>query len=61
MRRLLAIAALTALAVTALAQAEVTQRGGVRVTFEGKIAPKKLPRHGTAPVAVSVGGTIASV
>jgi hypothetical protein len=48
------------LALAALAQAEVAQRGSLRVTFEGKLAPKKLPRTGTAPVRVSVGTKIAS-
>lgn len=44
----------------ALAQAEIAQRGELRVTFEGKIAPHALPRRGTAPIAVSLGGRIAT-
>jgi hypothetical protein len=46
------------LALAALAQAEVIQRGDLRVSFEGGMRPKSLPRTGTAPVSVSVGGTI---
>jgi hypothetical protein len=52
--------ALAALGLASLAQAEVTQRGNVRVTFQGQITPKDLPREGSAPVKVTVGGTIAS-
>ncbi|HXQ89323.1 MAG TPA: hypothetical protein VN733_06745 [Solirubrobacterales bacterium] len=37
---------------------EVTQKDGVRVTVNGKLAPAKLPRKGTAPVAVSFSGRI---
>jgi hypothetical protein len=49
-----------ALGLGALAQAEVLQRGSLRVTFEGKLTPHSLPRTGTAPVKVSVGTQIAS-
>ena len=35
---------------------EVIQKGTLRVTTTGKLSPKKLPRHGTAPVKISVGG-----
>jgi hypothetical protein len=38
--------------------AEVVQRGDLRVYFRGGIAPKALPRHGQAPVAVSVAGHV---
>lgn len=48
------------LAITALAQAEVSQQGNLRVSFGGKIAPHKLPRFGAAPVAVSLSGNIAT-
>jgi len=44
---------------TATAQAVVIQRSGIKVSFEGKLAPKKLPRHGSAPVRVAVGAKIA--
>jgi hypothetical protein len=46
---------------TATAQAVVIQRSGIKVSFEGKLAPKKLPRHGSAPVRVAVGAKIAGV
>lgn len=40
--------------------AEVTQKQGVRITVSGGIAPKRLPRSGKAPIAVSVSGHIDS-
>jgi hypothetical protein len=43
-----------------LAPAGVVQKGGVRVSVKGDLAPTRLPRHGTAPVAVSVAGHIAA-
>lgn len=58
-RRKAAVAAgLLCLSVVAFAQAEVDQQGTLRVSFGGKIAPHKLPRVGTAPVAVSISGDI---
>jgi hypothetical protein len=51
-----AMAAATAFAVSA--QAEVAQRGGVRVAVSGSLRPAKLPRSGSAPVAVSLTGGI---
>ncbi|HEX6455876.1 MAG TPA: hypothetical protein VF009_05090 [Solirubrobacterales bacterium] len=50
------VAALAALA--AVGRAEVIQHGSLRISFEGKLNPKRLPRHGAAPVAVSVGGHV---
>jgi hypothetical protein len=50
----LAIASLGA----ALASAEVGQKGHIRVTFSGSIAPVKLPRTAAAPVGVQLGGKI---
>lgn len=56
------LAPLTALAVllglAGLAQAEISQRGNLRVTVEGKLRPERLPRQGQAPISVSVGGQI---
>lgn len=61
MKRCLLLAmALVALCVSAV-QAETVQRGNLRVAFAGKFAPTALPRHGSAPIAVSVGGTIATI
>jgi len=55
-----ALLTLTALlAFASLAQAEVIQKGGVRISLEGQITPKKLPREGSAPVRVSLRTEIA--
>ncbi|HEX6780620.1 MAG TPA: hypothetical protein VF125_01180 [Solirubrobacterales bacterium] len=43
------------------AGAETVQKGGLRVAFTGKISPTRLPRQGSAPIAVTVGGQIATV
>lgn len=51
-----ALAAL--LALVSLAQAEIVQKNGLRVDFEGKTSPRTLPRRGAAPIAVSIGGKI---
>jgi hypothetical protein len=39
---------------------ETVQRGGLRVSFDGKLSPHTLPRHGEAPVRVSVSARIRS-
>jgi DNA-binding beta-propeller fold protein YncE len=39
---------------------EVAQEGDVRVVTTGRLTPKRLPRKGVAPIAVSVGGKIRS-
>ena len=58
--RLLIAAALVALlALAVLAQAEVVQRGGLRVSFDGKLTPMALPRQGSAPVRVALEAKIA--
>jgi hypothetical protein len=54
----LAAAALAGILASHPASAEVAQKDGVRVSVGGKIAPTKLPRNGSAPVAVSVSGHI---
>ena len=54
---LLLLISLTA-ALVPLARAETAQKGNLRVSFAGKIRPTKLPRRGSAPIAVTVGGTI---
>lgn len=51
------------LALTTLAGgagAEVVQEGNLRVSFEGGLAPQALPRQGKAPIAVTLGGQIAT-
>jgi hypothetical protein len=53
--------ALCLLALTAaLASAEITQQGNLRVAVDGRLSPSTLPRSGAAPVAVSVAGKIAT-
>lgn len=51
---LLALCALS----SSFAQGEVSQKNGVRVAVNGALSPKRLPRKGSAPVAVSVKGEI---
>jgi hypothetical protein len=53
--------AIAILSLSTLARGEVSQRGNVRVTFEGKISPRKLPRQGSAPVKVAVSAEIVPV
>ncbi len=48
------------LALGAAANAEVVQKGTIRVSFEGQLTPTTLPRKGLAPVKVSVGAKISS-
>jgi len=38
----------------------VAQKGNLRVSVSGKMAPKRLPRQGVAPIAVTVGGEIST-
>ena len=49
-----------ALGLGAIAQAEVAQKGNLRVNFEGKIAPSALPRSGEVPVNVSVSAKVSA-
>jgi hypothetical protein len=58
--RLLAASALLAVALTALAGAETIQKGSLRISFDAKVSPNRLPREGSAPVAVSIKTKIAS-
>jgi hypothetical protein len=46
------------LASAAVADAELTQRGDLFVSFSGGIAPTALPRHVRAPISVRVAGTV---
>lgn len=59
-RLLLTILALCALGAAAPAAGEPVQKGNLRVSFSGAIAPKRLPRHGAAPISVRLGGRIAT-
>ncbi len=49
-------AAVALLACASLAGAAVVQRGNVRVSVLSQVLPYKLPRRGTAPIAVFVSG-----
>ena len=51
-------ARLTLLALGAIAQAEIVQKGDVRVPFKGDLTPNNLPRTRLAPVKVSVAAKI---
>jgi hypothetical protein len=55
---LLGSAAVLTAALASLSSAEVSQKDGVRVAVDGALSPKRLPRKGSAPVAVSVKGEI---
>lgn len=55
---LAAAAAIAAAAFSSAAPAEVAQKGSLRVKFDGRLAPTRLPRVGTRPVAVSIAGRI---
>jgi hypothetical protein len=50
--------AVAALLCAALAGAELSQKGNLRLQFSGRIAPKKLPRTNTAPVTIRISGAI---
>jgi hypothetical protein len=54
---------LSVLALTAVsaASAAVIQQGNLRITVLSQILPYKLPRTGTAPIAVFIAGHIAAV
>lgn len=53
-----AVAALALAVVVVSAGAETVQQGNLRVSFDGGIAPRELPRHGKAPVAVTLSGRV---
>lgn len=61
MRRRLFIPALLAVACllgAGLAQAELSQEGNVRISFNGGFSPRALPREALAPVTIDVKGAI---
>jgi hypothetical protein len=61
MRRvLLGASALLLIAGASLADAEVVQKRGLRISFLGKLSPTTLPRSGSAPIHVEVGTQIDS-
>jgi hypothetical protein len=54
----LLIGGVLALALSPNASGEVAQKQGVRITVDGDLSPRKLPRQGKAPVGVSISGQI---
>jgi hypothetical protein len=60
MRAIALAGALALLASVPPAGAELVQKGNVRVALSGSLAPKRLPRHGIAPISVAIGGRISS-
>jgi len=42
----------------AASASEIAQKGSLRLAVSGRLSPRRLPRDGTAPVAVSLGGEI---
>jgi hypothetical protein len=54
------VAVLLAAVTGSAVQAAVVQDQGLRITVLSQILPYKLPRHGTAPIAVFVSGHIAT-
>jgi hypothetical protein len=59
-RRAIALALVFALSGALLARAEVAQKQNLRVAIAGELAPMKLPRSGTVPVSISIGGKIST-
>jgi hypothetical protein len=61
-RRLVVVSALllTLLVLGGAATAAVIQDGKLRITVQSQVQPFKLPREGTAPIAVFISGHIAS-
>jgi hypothetical protein len=60
-RRFTALAAAVGLlACASLAQATVVQEGNLRITVLSQVLPYKLPRKGTAPIAVFVSGHLSA-
>jgi hypothetical protein len=64
LRRLFKVAVLCALmavlCAAGLANAEVTQKGSVRLAVDAQMSPQKLPRDGQAPIAVTVAWKVSS-
>jgi hypothetical protein len=52
------LALLASVALVSVSHAERKKVGPITVTFNGGISPQRLPRSGTAPVGVQMGGKI---
>lgn len=61
MSRALLAGALCLLCLAPTTKAELIQEQGIRVAVSGSLSPKRLPRHGAAPITVTVGGHISPV
>jgi ABC-type amino acid transport substrate-binding protein len=57
---LLALAASTSAAAPDAGLSIIAQDGVLRVTVDGDLSPRALPRRGLAPVSVSVGGRVST-
>lgn len=55
-----ALALALCLAAAPLVAAQPVQKGDLRVSVDGELLPKVLPRQGVAPVAVKVGGRVST-
>jgi hypothetical protein len=55
-----ALALAAVLAAASVASATIIQSEGLRISVNGELSPKKLPRKGTAPIAVQVGWDIST-
>ncbi len=53
-----ALGLLAALILTATTSAETIQNGNLRVSFDGSVSPRVLPRQGPAPVSVGLSGDV---
>lgn len=53
-------AALLTLAVAVAASAETVRIGTLQVAFSGGLSPRSLPREGTAPISVHIGGHVST-
>jgi hypothetical protein len=60
-KALVLLVAVAVLGLAALASAETIQKDDLRVAFDAKLTPNRLPREGSAPVGVSVTTKIADV
>jgi hypothetical protein len=61
LRSLASAGAIALVAAAAVAQAEVVQKGDLRVKVDGQLTPRALPRSSQAPVKVSVSAKISPV
>jgi hypothetical protein len=54
------LAAALLLGTAAIATAVTVRQGGIQITALAQVKPNKLPRHGTAPIAVFIAGHLQS-